>query len=90
MCLKIECGCGSNQEIHQLGNEMCFRELVPSNEYPIKVNNGWSVLGINGNRHTITDYTLRFQRGYGFDENTKQWHRPKERGDDWFESKAWN
>lgn len=86
----MQCGCGSNQGIHELGNDKCFREIVPKNEEPKKVNRGWSMPGNNGERHTITDFTLYHQRGYGFSEQTNQWHRPKERADDWFESKGWN
>lgn len=90
MSLLIKCGCGSNQGIHDLGNNKCFREVVPEIEEPKKVNNGWSMPSVNGTRHTITDFTLKQQRGYGFDEQTNRWHRPKKRGDDWFESKGWD
>ncbi len=87
---EIKCGCGSKQGIHILGNDSCFREIVPKNEEPIQVYNGWSVPIINGTRNTITDYTLHYQRGIRFDKDSNQWHRPKERGNDWFESRGWD
>jgi len=86
---ELMCGCGSQGGIHELGNEKCFRKIVPKNEEPKKFGVEKKLWKLP-KQSPINDFCLKQQRGYEFNETVKRWHKPKVRGDDWFESKGWD
>ena len=85
----LECGCGGGDDIHELGKDGCFREIVPKSEEP-------KPFGVDKLRwklpkqRPISDFTLKQQRGYTFHKEQKRWSKPKDRGSEWFESKGWD
>lgn len=87
--MNTRCGCGSKQGFHELGNEKCFRKLVPKNEEP-KPFGVEKTLWKLPKQRPINDFTLKQSRGYSFHEESNRWSKPKRRGKDWFESKGWD
>ena len=76
---KNQCGCGSRQAVHELGNEKCLRYILEKDEIPtnrrIETNVMqawiWSV-----NKSWCTEYTLFNQRLYK-KHKSGDWSRPK-------------
>lgn len=83
----VTCGCGCGLPRHRLGVDLCYRyivtdpEEIPQNNRRIYNPAIWPepvwVWDVGG--HTITDYTLRFQRGYSYHKEQLVWSRPKHR-----------
>lgn len=69
----MECRCGGQPGLHEVGSSSCYREKVTR---PPRLISGsddrWFVDG-----HTITGFTLRQQRGYRL-HPCGNWSRPKD------------
>jgi len=72
--MKTECYCGGIKNPHFIEDEGCYRKIVRSQTPVKKPNNMWRVNGA-----TITDFTLKQQRGYALHSNG-QWSKPKNGG----------
>lgn len=71
----VVCHCGGISGGHNIGDERCFREIVPEDKKPVQAaagNDRWLVDG-----HWITGFSLREQRGY-YQHPCGNWSRPKD------------
>lgn len=73
-----KCNCGGMHREHEIGEDDCYRELVPIDKEPVPAGKhselGCDMWLVNG--HRITNFTLRQQRMYSQHEDSR-WSKVK-------------